>query len=119
MPPQRPNLILPTHIPHIKLNILIRDRLNIKPHRRNSRHVLVELQLVEDCRLSGCVESEHQQAHLFRSEDLAHHFGDLASHCDGAGGGRELVGGSRTVCAALLLLGFWILETEKVGDVEE
>lgn len=48
MPPQRPNLILPTHIPHIKLDILIRHRLNIKPHRRDRSHVLVELELVQN-----------------------------------------------------------------------
>jgi hypothetical protein len=35
--------------------------------------------------LSRCVETEHEQAHFFRSEDLAHHFGDLAAHCRGGG----------------------------------
>ena len=30
MPPQRPNLILSTHIPHGELNVLVLDRLNVE-----------------------------------------------------------------------------------------
>jgi hypothetical protein len=35
--------------------------------------------------LSGCIETQHQEAHLFRSEDLAHHLGDLSTHLCGVG----------------------------------
>lgn len=86
MPPQRPNLILSTHIPHIELDILVRDRLDVEAHRRDGGDVLVQLQFVEDGRLARGVESQHQQTHLFRPEDLAHHLGDLAAHGDGVEG---------------------------------
>ena len=48
MPPQRPDLILPSHIPHIEFDILVSDRLNIKAHSRNGRDVLIKLEFVED-----------------------------------------------------------------------
>ena len=49
MPPQRPNLVLSTHIPHIELDILVRDRLDVEADCRDRRDILVELELVEDC----------------------------------------------------------------------
>jgi hypothetical protein len=116
MPPQRPNLILPAHIPHIKLNILIRDRLNIEPHGRNGCHVLIELQFVEDRGFPSGVEPEHQKAHFFRSEDLAHHFGDLSSHCGSGGGGLWLAGGIGMRFSSFVS---WISEAKKVEGVEE
>lgn len=30
--------------------------------------------------LSGSIEAKHKNAHLFRTEDLAQHFGDLTAH---------------------------------------
>ena len=48
MPPKRPNLILPSHIPNVELDILIRDRLDVEANRRNGSDVGVDLQLVED-----------------------------------------------------------------------
>jgi hypothetical protein len=81
MSPKRPDLILSTHIPHVKLHILVRDRLDVEPHRRDRRDVLVQLQLVQYRRLARGVQPQHQQPHLLRPEDLAHHLGELASHC--------------------------------------
>ena len=48
MPPQRSNLILPSHIPNVELDILIRDRLDIEANGRNGSDVGVDFQLVED-----------------------------------------------------------------------
>ena len=97
MPPKRPNLILSTHIPNIKLNILIRHRLDVKPHCGNRRDILIQLQLIQYRRLPCSVESQHQEAHFLRPEDLAHHFGDLAAHC-GEKGGIESCGGGEVSC---------------------
>ena len=83
MPPQRPDLILSSHIPNIKFDILIGDRLDVESDCRNSSDILVKLQFVENGRLAGGVEAQHQQAHFLRAEDLAHHFRDLAAHCGG------------------------------------
>jgi hypothetical protein len=48
MPPERANLILPTDIPHIELDILIRDRFDVEADSRDGRDVLVEPELVQN-----------------------------------------------------------------------
>ena len=48
MPPKRANLILPSHIPNVELDILIRDRLDVEADSRDGGDVGVELELVED-----------------------------------------------------------------------
>ena len=50
MPPQRPDLILPSHVPNIELDILIRDGLDVEADGGDGSDVGVELELVED----GC-----------------------------------------------------------------
>ena len=47
MSPQRPNLVLPTHIPHIELNILVGHRLNVEADCGDGGDVLVELEFVK------------------------------------------------------------------------
>ena len=49
MPPQRSNLILPSHIPNVELYILIRDRLDVEADCRNGGDVGVDFELVENC----------------------------------------------------------------------
>jgi hypothetical protein len=80
MPPQRSDLVLSTNIPNIELDILICDSLDVKPYGRDCGDVLIQLQFIQYRCLSSCIQPQHQQAHLFRSEDLAHHFGNLAAH---------------------------------------
>lgn len=48
MPPQRPNFILPSHVPNVELDIFIRDRLDVEADSGDSGDVGVELELVED-----------------------------------------------------------------------
>ena len=48
MPPQRPDLVLSTHIPDIELGVLIRHGLNVEADGRNGGNVLLELKIVED-----------------------------------------------------------------------
>ena len=82
MPPQRPDLVLTADIPHVELDILVSDRLNVETNCRDRCHVLPQLQLVENCRLASGIKPEHKQPHFFRSEDLAHHLGNLSPHFD-------------------------------------
>lgn len=49
MPPKRSNLVLPSHIPNIELDIFVGDGLDIEADSRDGSDVGVELQLVEDC----------------------------------------------------------------------
>ena len=49
MPPQRPYLVLPAHVPHVEFDVLVCDSLNVEANGRYCGHILVQLQLVEDC----------------------------------------------------------------------
>lgn len=49
MPPKRSNFVLPSHVPDIKFDILVRDGLDVEANSRDRCDVGVELQLVEDC----------------------------------------------------------------------
>ena len=49
MPPKWPNLVLPSHIPNIELDVLVRHGLDVEADSRNGSDVRVELQLVENC----------------------------------------------------------------------
>jgi len=46
--PKRSNLVLPAHIPHVELDILIGHCFDVEPDSRNGGNILVEFQLVED-----------------------------------------------------------------------
>jgi hypothetical protein len=48
MSPQWPNLILPAHIPNVKLDVLVCYGLHVEANSRNGGDILVEFQLVED-----------------------------------------------------------------------
>lgn len=64
MPPQRTNLVLATNVPHIKLDVLVGDGLDVEAHGRNGGDVLAQLELVQDGSFAGGVETEHEEAHL-------------------------------------------------------
>lgn len=49
MPPKRPNLVLPSDIPNIELDVFIGDGLDVEADSRDGGDLGVELQLVEDC----------------------------------------------------------------------
>lgn len=49
MSPQRPDLVLSTNIPDVKLDILVCDGFDVEANGRNGSDVLIELELVEDC----------------------------------------------------------------------
>lgn len=94
MSPQRSNLILSSNIPNIELNVLVCNSLDVKSDGWDGGDVLVQAQSVEDCGLSGGIETQHQQSHLLRSEDLSHHLGELGAHYAGC---AVLAGGDGVV----------------------
>ena len=75
-----------TDIPNIELHVLVCNCLDVESHCRNSRDILIKLQLIQYRRLASSIESQHQQAHFLGPEDLAHHLGDLSSHIGGGAG---------------------------------
>ena len=98
--PQRANLVLAADVPDVELCVLVCDGLDVEADGGDGGHVLVELELVEDCcrrrsargcsrsgqwthtGLAGGVEPQHEQAHFLGSEDLVHHLRYLATHCE-------------------------------------
>lgn len=83
MPPQRPDLVLATNVPDVKLDVLVGDRLNVEADRGDGCDILAELELVQNGGLAGGVETQHEKAHFLGSKDPAHHLGELATHCGG------------------------------------
>ena len=64
MSPERANLILSTDVPHRERNVLVLHGLDVETDRRNRRHDLTELELVQDGRLTGGIETNlrHRRA---------------------------------------------------------
>lgn len=86
MSPQRTDLVLSTNIPYSELDVLVLDRLDVEtwtdqlPRRGICRvrvlirkwhtdrwdgcNNLTKLELVENCGLSGSIQTNHQDSHL-------------------------------------------------------
>lgn len=113
MPPQGTNLVLTADIPDVKLDILVGDRLDVEADGGDGGDVLAELELVEDGGLAGGVEAEHEEAHFLGSEDLAHDFGELATH---GWTGVALAWSAKVVCGGLVVL-FGVWSNREVNSV--
>ena len=57
---QRPNTILTANIPYVQVEALVLNRFHIESDRRDCRHMLAKLQLVQDRCLSCSIESQHE-----------------------------------------------------------
>ena len=64
MLPERPELVLAIDVPDGELDVLVLEGLNVEPDRRDGLDELVLLQLEQDRRLPGSVESERYDPHL-------------------------------------------------------
>lgn len=49
MPPQRTDLVLTSDIPYVELCVLVCNGFDVEADSGDSGHVLVELELVENC----------------------------------------------------------------------
>jgi len=67
MPPQRSDLVLTTDIPHCELNVLVLDGLDVEADCGDGGDNFTKLELVQDSGLSGGIETNHQNSHLFLS----------------------------------------------------
>ncbi len=72
-----------TH-PNVKFHILISDGLDIEAHGGDSIHRLSQLQLVQDGRLAGSVQAQHQDPHLL----VPKHLGQNLPHGGGGNGSQ-------------------------------
>eukprot|EP00438_Fugacium_kawagutii_P017659 Skav201276 [mRNA] locus=scaffold2058:154559:155204:- [translate_table: standard] len=65
--PKSADLVLASHIPHVELDVLVLNSLNIESNCRNGGDYFSQLQSVEDGGLAGRIETKHQNPHLFGS----------------------------------------------------
>ena len=56
MSPQRSDLVLTAHVPHCEADVLVLHSLHVEPDGGDGGHDLAQLQLVEDCCLTGSVQ---------------------------------------------------------------
>jgi hypothetical protein len=85
MPPERPDLVLAADVPDVELDILHRHRLDVEADRRDGRDGMGELERVEDRRLAGGVEAEHQDADFPGPPQLVGEEGEDVAHLGGGG----------------------------------
>ena len=102
MPPQRANLVLASDIPHCERDVLVLDGLDVETcilpvsaaiaiitcsllHTNcgNSGDDFTELQLVEDCGLSGRVQTDHENAHLLLAPEAVKQLRESETHIGG------------------------------------
>merc|ERR1719273_2114359 len=68
MTPEGANLILSTYVPDCKADIFVVDSLHVESNSWNSCNDFTEFELVENCSLTGCVQTHHEDTHFFLSE---------------------------------------------------
>lgn len=69
VPPERADLVLSSDVPHGERDVLVLDGLDVEADGGDSSDDLAELELVQDGRLTGGVQSDHQNAHLLLAEE--------------------------------------------------
>jgi len=83
MPPQRPDLVLSSDIPHGELDVLVLDGLDVESDCWDSGDDLTKLELVEDGGLSGSIQTNHQDSHLLLSPQLIEQLRECKTHICG------------------------------------
>ena len=58
MPPQRADLVLAADVPHGEVDVFVLDGLDVESDGGNGSDDFSELQLVEDCGLTGGIETD-------------------------------------------------------------
>jgi len=76
MTPQRTNLVLTSNVPNVEFDVFVVDCFYVESYCGNGVDMLAKFQLVQDGRFSGCVQTQHQDPHLF----VAEHFGEYLAH---------------------------------------
>ena len=81
VPPECPDLVLAADVPDRHVHVLVLELLDVETDGRDGDDQLVEFQLVQDGRLAGGVEAEHQDAARLRvAEHRLDSLGDGHAH---------------------------------------
>jgi len=71
VPPEGTDLVLTSDIPHGEVDVLVLDGLHVEADCGDCCDDLTELQLVQDCGLTGGVETDHEDPHVLLAEQTA------------------------------------------------
>ena len=63
--PERPDLVLATHIPYSEVDILVFNRFDIKADGRDRCDIFSELELVKDRCFTSSVQANHEDSDIF------------------------------------------------------
>ena len=77
MPPKRPNFILPSHIPNVELDVLIRDGLDVEANSGNGSDVGVEFKLIKDCYRPASVSPDLRKHLIMDPREMKTHWSFL------------------------------------------
>ena len=77
MPPKRSNLILPSHIPNVELDVLIRDGLDVEANSGNGSDIGVEFQLIKDCYRPASVSPDLRKHSIMGPREMKTHWSFL------------------------------------------
>ena len=81
MSPQGPYFVLTTNIPDSKADILIFHSFNIEANCGNGCHNLPQLKLVQYCRFSSGVETNHENSHVSHAKKALEKRRECEPHC--------------------------------------
>ena len=79
MPPQGPDLVLTADVPHGEADVLVLNRLDVEADGGDGGDNLAQLELVEDGRLTGRVQPDHQDPHLLLAKQVLEQ-ADVSAH---------------------------------------
>ena len=69
----RSDLVLSADVPHCERDVLVLDGLHVEADGGDGGHHLAQLQLVQNGRLAGGVQTHHQYTHLRLAEAQRQH----------------------------------------------
>jgi len=83
MSPQRTDLVLSSDIPNRELDVLVLDGLDVEADSGDRGHDFTQFELVKNGGLSGCVETNHQDAHLLLAPQSVKQLRERETHVCG------------------------------------
>ena len=78
--PQRTDLVLAADVPHGEADVLVLDRLDVEADGGNGGDDLAQLELVQNGRLTGRVQADHQNSHLLFAKEAAEKICEQVAH---------------------------------------
>jgi len=80
VPPEGTDLVLPSDVPDCERDILVFDGLHVESNCGDCGDYFTKLELIEDGRLAGSIETDHENSHLLFAEEGLKSFAKCHTH---------------------------------------